>query len=316
MKRIFAATIALAALSACGDGNPFGAAAEDDEIESETPDQVRGNLSDFSYNAAAETLTITGLLRDGDTNPVTFNRNAALDRGDYQAFTLQDDPLDQHTTVFVRSLGSVEGAVAATGGQFTYYTGGAEFRRSGGFDPVTPNEGADRGLVTYAGEYVGLANIDGPEDDLLAIPANNPVTNASVLPSTAAVVSGDIFINVEFDRNSVAGEVFNRDVDTSAGADLAVADLILVPTTLASDGTFTGNVELEGDRASLGQYSGVLGGTDSDALAGGLFANEHFGDDGALGGVTNEEEYGVFVLGRCGTANAAGVDACNGVESE
>ena len=53
----------------------------------------------------------------------------------------------------------------------------------------------------------------------------------------------------------------------------------------------------------MGQYGGIFGGTDANAVAGALFAEGH------IDGVDNEEERGIFVLPQCGTP---GQDAlCN-----
>jgi hypothetical protein len=329
MKRIFAAAVSLSVLAACGDGNPFGAGSGTTPVDPGTiPETVAGSLANFSYNAAAGTLTVTGLLRDGETNPQVYVRNAALDQGVYTAFTRQDDPLDEHTTVYVRELGAVAAAVAVTGGQFNYYSGGAGYRRDGAYDPITPvagngAPGTGNGLVSYAGEYIGLTNVDGPGTDLLD-PSASGITNASVLPGQAGLVTGQVLITVEFDTNAVAGEVYDRQVDTNlidtaTGNPIvneAVADIVLVPTTLASDGTFSGTTELSGTRTNVGNYGGTIGGNDAEVLAGGLFAEEHFGPDGLLQNVTNEEEYGIFVLGRCGTAASAGVAGCTGADPE
>jgi hypothetical protein len=320
MKRIFAAAIALAALGACGDGNPFTTTPTDDtdtDTTSIVPETISSTLVDFAFDAGAGTLTISGLQRDGDTNPITFNRRAALDRGPYAAFTLQDDPLDQHATVYVRDIGAVQGAVAATGGQFSFYSGGVQFSRTGAFDPITPSEGSDRGMVTYAGRYAGLTNLNGPRTDLLTPPAG--VTDSTVLPSQAGVVTADIIINVEFDSNNVGGEIYNRVVESEAfGTVVDTDDLVFRPTALAEDGTFAGEVEIESQRGNdVGDYAGVIGGVESEALAGGIFVSEHFGPTGTLAGVNGEEEYGVFVLGRCGGPVAdAGTAGCTGVDPE
>lgn len=322
MKRIFAATLALSALAACGDGNPFGAggdAGDGTTVDSTVPETITGSFDSFAYDPGAGTLTITGLLRDGDTNPVTYVRKPALDQGVYTAFTLQDDPLDEHTTVYVRSLDDVSGAVAVSGGQFTFYSGGVQFARDGSYDPIQPDEGSDRGLVTYAGEYIGLTNLNGPDTDLLAAPGG--ITDSTVLPSQAGLVTGDIIINVEFDANNISGEVFNREVDSEAfGNDIGISDLVFRPGEVDADGNFSGRVEVQGNPdVGVGDYAGVIGGEDASVLAGGLFAEEHFGEGtgGVLSTVAGEEEYGVFVLGRCGGPNAdAGVAACTGVDPE
>lgn len=317
---------ALTALCACGDGNPFastGDAGDDGAtVEFAIPEEVAGTVSSFVYDADAETLTLTGLLRDGDEQTVTMRRRAGLDRGVYQAYTAQDDPLDEHTTVYVRELGNVSGAVAVTGGQFTYYSGGTNFGRTGSYDPIVPSEADDRGLVTYAGEYIGLSNLNGAETDLLPAPAIDPDGGggSSVQPSQASVIEGRVLINVEFSTNQVAGEVYDRviypdptAVSSAGRTEIELGDIILVPTTMADDGTFVGDVELPGNRQDIGGYSGNIGGPDSNVLAGSLYAEEHFGSDPNVGG---EEEYGIFVLGRCGSDLEDPSTECSAVDPE
>ena len=324
MKQItMTAAAVLLALGACGDGNPFtdttggGTTTPPGTTTSDIPENVAGSVASVDFDPAANTLSISGLLRDGDVVTQTYNRNAALDEGVYQAYTFQDDPLDEHTTVFVRRLGDVEGAVAVTGGQFQFFSGGVAYKRDGGFDPIVPDEAADRGLVTYAGEYIGLSDLNGPDTDLLPVPGGLPGT---VTPSQAAPVTGRVFINVEFASNNLAGAVTNREIDTEALGPVALPDLILVPTDLSADGSFAGQVQESIDQSSVGDYGGVLGGTDSEALAGGLYATEHFGSNTgtALDAVTGEEEYGIFVLGRCGSAlqDASAAAECAVVDPE
>ncbi|MFT4707674.1 MAG: hypothetical protein ACI9PU_001516 [Ascidiaceihabitans sp.] len=78
--------------------------------------------------------------------------------------------------------------------------------------------------------------------------------------------------------------------------ELNVPDLILLPTAVADDGTFSGAVEISGP-VSVGSYAGILSGAQSKAIAGGIKVEDHFGDE--TGG---EEEYGNFILGQCGTS--------------
>jgi len=321
MKRILATTVALAALSACGDGNPFDTTLSDDDADATVdlviPEEISSALTSFTYDPTDETLSITGLQSDGDEATVAYNRRANLDRGEYQAYTFQDDPLDEHTTVYVREIGDVVAATAVTGGQFTFFSGGATFSRSGNFDPIAGDQSADVGLVTYEGDYVGLSDVTGPNTDLLAAPA----TDGALLPSQAAPVTGRVFINVEFDTGQTSGVVTNRVVESSIG-DLDVPDLFFEPTQLDDDGYFSGTVQtFEEERSSVGSYAGVIGGTDSSELAGALYASDHYGEnvvDGNGNTVTfeDEEEYGIFVLGRCGTNQPDHSTDCDVVDPE
>ncbi|MEO9820677.1 MAG: hypothetical protein ABJF79_09945, partial [Paracoccaceae bacterium] len=89
------------------------------------------------------------------------------------------------------------------------------------------------------------------------------------------------------------------------------------------DGSFTGGTNRDdvsgGNSVPVGDYGGIIGGPDSNVVTGGLYAVEHFGSDTgtALDTVTDEEEYGIFVLGRCGSAlqDATATD-CASVDPE
>ncbi len=341
MTRNLLPIAALAALVACGDGAPFGTPPVTDPDPSAPteptpdpdpdpgadpgaegggiPDVIASTVTGFTYNPGAGTMTLSGTLRDGDALTTTFTRNAALDVLDansgavaYEAFTAQDDPLDEHTTVYARAVGDVSAAVAVTGGQFTYYSGGVSYTRTGGFDPGPIDEAQDTGLVTYAGQYAGLTNLNGPRTDLLAPPAG--VSDSTIIPAQAGPVSGRVFINVSFADNQLAGEIYNRQVDSEAFGTFNVSDLILVPTELAADGTFSGEVELPSVRTDVGEYGGLIGGNAGEAMAGGIYVDEHFDElidpatgnpitrpDGTQVVISGEEEFGIFVLGRCGS---------------
>lgn len=331
MIRTLLSFCALAALVACGDGSPFGGPVTDDDVEeSDIPEAIASAVTSFSYTPGANTLSLTGALRDGDERTTTYRRRPALDVLDdntgavvYEAYTAQDDPLDEHTTVYARVVGDVAGATAVTGGQFTYYSGGAAYGRGGGFDPAPENEDSDTGLVTYAGQYAGLTNLNGPQTDLLPVPAG--VSNA-VLPSQGGPVTGRVFINVSFSDNSVAGVIYDRRVDSDRFGQFNVSNLILVPTELDADGTFTGEVELPSVRTDVGTYAGTIGSNRAEAMAGALYVDDHFDDtldnngdpilnvDGSQVVISGEEEFGIFVLGRCGGALEDPSAECDAVD--
>ena len=114
-------------------------------------------------------------------------------------------------------------------------------------------------------------------------------------------MNGRIFINVDFVQNRIGGLIYSRTLtvpDPTTGAPVIenVPNLILVPTNLADDGTFTSTVQIS-PFTDVGNYAGVLGGSDSEAIAGSLYVDNHFDDQRG-----REEEYGIFVLGKCGTA--------------
>ena len=128
--------------------------------------------------------------------------------------------------------------------------------------------------------------------------AGTPPTE--ILPSQASTVNGSIFINVDFVQNRIKGLIYRRtltvpDPVTGAAVIENVPNLILVPTDVADDGTFTSTVQIS-PFTDVGNYAGVLGGSDSEAIAGSLYVGKHFDDQ------PSGEEYGIFVLGKCGTA--------------
>lgn len=296
---------ALTALVACGDGAPFNnddVTGPDGVTDAGIPTEIASTVTGFTYNPGQGTMTLTGTLRDGDQRTTTFLRRANLDNAVYETYTAQDDALDEHTTVYARERGDVQAAVAVTGGQFTYYSGGVSYSRDGGFDPAPSSEANDTGLVTYAGDYAGLTNLNGPRTDMLPVPGN--VTDGAILPSQAGPVTGKIFINVSFEDNNLSGVISQRVVSSERFGDLNVSNLVLVPTELLADGTFVGEVEFPGVRQDVGSYAGTIGGNDGQAMAGGIFASEHYGDPtdstGAIIPISGEEEFGIFVLGRCG----------------
>ncbi|MEM8579093.1 MAG: thymidylate synthase [Pseudomonadota bacterium] len=314
MTRLYAGIAVLAALAACGNGSPFNGATGGDTDTgggSTIPESLASDLGSFTYDPAAGTLTVQGLVRDEDPFNAVFRRRPALDRPGYVAFSAQDDPLDQHVTAYVQDIGGTRAGIAVSGGQFTFYNAGGAYARDGNYDPVEVQ--GDSGLVTYAGDYVGLTNLSGDNTDLAPIPTPG-ITPGVITPGQSAVVTGQIFINVDFADNNLSGAVYNRVLDANdaqlqpPATTLAVGDLVFEPTTIDGNGEFFGNVELAGDRQDRGDYGGIFGGQDANAVAGVIFVTDHLIDSS-----TDEEEYGVFVLGRCGGPNQS-AQICNDVE--
>jgi len=329
---------ALLMMTACGDGAPFGALESSTPIvattSSDIPGDIAGNQTAFLYDPTTETLQITGTFQDGDEETTTYRRRPALDRGDYQAYTAQDDPTDVHATAYVRTVGAVTSSVTITGGQFGRFRGGTGFTRTGDFSSITASESTDTGLVTYAGRYVGVTNVNGERTDIApisvrpALPGEPPVPTTipgvtvdptgvafATIPNQAGVVDGTIFINVALDDPSgnVTGIITERTVNSLAAngsvTTLNVQDLVLGSSDLTADGQFNGPIEPVDRVTSIGSYAGLIGGTQAEAIAGSLVATEHFGDNvtDTLGNpisIDGEEEYGIFVIGRCNGPSA------------
>jgi len=310
MKRTAAVCALAAIVAACGDGNPF----TDGETTTTVtptptptgptgitiPASLASDLEGFTFvpDPTGGTLTVEGVFLDEDALNSTYVRKPGLDVPGYIAFTAQDDPLDQHATAYVQSLNGTRAGVVVTGGQFGTFNGGTAYARDGEFD--RPDLTEDTGQVSYAGSYVGLTDIDGDGGDLQPIPGGTPT---ELIPGQAAVVTGEIFLNVDFADNTLKGSIYNRVLDPNDGllppgeTVLRVGSLELDPAMINDDGTFLGNVVLDGDptRQDRGDYGGIFGGVDSEAVAGAIYIQDHLID-----GTTEEEEFGIFVLGRCG----------------
>jgi len=308
MRTTTAVFLALFALAGCssGDGsNPFSRDDTDTPVDddpnntNDIPEDLAKNVQVATYNPSAGggqgtlTVTLTGL--DGDFVNVPYTRTAALDVGSYRAFTRQQDALDRHFTALMKQSadGSVRAGAIADGGQFNRFYGGGYYERTGAFDRPTTTGG----LVSYAGDYAGVTNLDG-SDGVLLPPA--PGTDPSLLPAQSQRTQGNVFVNVDFNDNQINGIINNRTLLTRGDAlpNVVLVDGVIDPAT----GTFTGSAEYPGSFSSIGSFGGIFGGDDSASI-GGIVSLSQF-DDGVLD-VDGEVEYGVFVLTRCGTAGAS-----------
>ena len=315
MLRILAAMAALALLTACGDGQPFDFGVVDPVDPPLTPEEVEeqaaiaasiaGDVDGGTYSIAAQTLTVRITL---DTTPIdaVYTRNAALDVPGYIAFSVQEDPLDR---IFIgmaaRSAdNSVEGVLAMDGGQFNRFFGGTTFRQIGDYTEAPST--APNGLVSYAGNYVGMLNLPATANNIgLPIP---PGTDPSLDPRQAMRVTGQVFINADFADNVVNGGVYNR---VSPDGNVVLEDLSLIVSEIDSSGRFLGTVELfNAVDEKIGDYGGTFGGLGASGVAGGIHLDTDF-----IEGVENEQEYGIFVLTQCGLAGDGGA-ICDGVQPD
>lgn len=329
MKRLVASLVLPAFLLACGGGsNPFDpdptapdpgtqtpptnpTTGEDDPLTTAgIPGSLANDLSSLTFNASGQTLIVEGITQDGSPIEIAYRRRPGLDRGGYQAYTYQDDALDRHVTAFAREAGNgsgVRAGVAVSGGPRNRFFGGGYYERDGGYAPAS-------GQVSYAGNYVGVSNLNGSSEDLIAPPAG---IDPDLVPSQAAEITGRIFINADFADGAVEGNVFNRQI---ADFGVGLPSLVLVNTPINADGTFVGSVEYEAAdfpgesvvNESIGGYGGIFGGTNASGVAGVLRVEEFDGPNDPLG-LENEQEYGVFVLDQCGqpVQDAAGCVGTN-----
>ena len=192
MKRLWLGLAAAVVVSACGDGNPFEASdvGDGDDAVSTIPESVASDLSGFTYDPASQALIVRGVSLDETPFEATYRRRPGLDVPGYEAYTAQSGSLDRHTTAFVSQRDGVTAGVVLTGGQFGYVFGGGTYGRSGSYDSPTSNPSG--GLVSYAGNYVGLVNVAGDSGDLLPIALGTPAT---LVPVQAAETTGNVFIN-------------------------------------------------------------------------------------------------------------------------
>lgn len=307
-------------LSACGGGgsNPFD---EDDvEVETDTPviddgevvssdgipaalSGVGGavNLESVAYDPDAGTLAVDLFALDRTDSDIplqdyVFNQNLTDLAPGYEVYSFQDDALDRMFVAIVAQSddGSVLGAAVMDGGQFNRFFGGGFYATDGNYTPGTGEN--DTGLVSYAGNYAGLTNLDADGSELLAVPAG---TDASLLPGQPAQVTGSVFINADFGDNAVNGVIYDRAFENlnPGFGPLALEDVVLIPTAITDTGTFFGTAENPAQEG-IGSYGGTFGGTEASGVAGVIALDGDFIPD-----IDNEHEFGVFVLTQCGQAN-------------
>lgn len=300
MKKVIIGLTFGLGLAACSGEAPFGGDVTETDGSGGAgaiPEVLAADLNSFSYDPNNQTLTISGITLEDGPFEETYRRRPNLDRGDYEAYTAQDGSLDRHSTAYVRDIRGTRAAIAVTGGQFSYYFAGGAYDNGGDFSaPVTSESDQDGGLVSYAGTYVGLLNVSGSGEDLIPV---TPGTPGSFVPGQAAEVTGQILINASFSDGTVNGTITNRVVQDFNGTDgnpLQVEDLALAPAPIADDGTFFGDTSVE--TQVRGEYGGIFGGTNATEVAGVVRAENHMAD------FNEEEEYGLFVLAQCGTAQA------------
>ncbi|MBY5989338.1 thymidylate synthase [Roseovarius atlanticus] len=310
MNRFVASLVLPAFLLACGGGtNPFtpdpaapdpGTGGDDDNPTTDAgiPTALAGDLTRLNYNAATETLTVEGLTLDGGDDPLVYRRRPGMDRNGYQAYTFQDDGRDRHYTIYVAEANNNSGVRAGagiSGGPRNRVFGGGYYERDGDFSPAT-------GQVSYAGNYVGVTNLNGSGEDLTPPPAG---LDPDLVPTQAAEVTGRVELQANFgDDATVEGNIIER---TLVDSGTALPSIVLVNTPISSDGTFVGQAEYEqGDfpgenviGQKIGDYGGIFGGTNASGVAGVIHLEEFDGPNNPLGFET-EEEYGVFVLDQCG----------------
>ncbi|MBQ0717586.1 MAG: thymidylate synthase [Sulfitobacter litoralis] len=293
-------------LAACGSGTPFNGKVDVDTGTdgstgaSAIPEALTNDLKSFSYDPASETLSITGITADDSAFTAAYRRRPGLDRNGYEAYTAQDGSLDRHVTAYVKDIDGTRAAVVMTGGQFEQVFSGAAYSSTSYSAPVAAGAQSEGGLVTYAGNYVGLLNGSGSGEDLEEV---TPGTDTAPLSRQAAEVTGKVVLTGDFTDAAVAGIIYDRkvtDYNAAGGLDpnsadpFKAANIALDNTGIADDGSFFG-VASQSD-TPVGEYGGIFGGLGATEVAGVIHAENHIG----IGGSGTPIEYGAFVLTQCG----------------
>lgn len=324
------APLALMLLAACG-GNPFASGSNPTEPTEPTdptvptptdpvvvPAVLAANMKSVAYDAATDSFRIT--MEALDTTPVTatWRRRPTLDVPGYDAYSVQEDPLDRMFVGLARTLptnggGTVTGVLGGDGGQFNKVFQGASYSRTGAYSAPVGTADPGSGQVSYAGSYAGLANIAAPRPNDARPVA--PGTPPEVIPGQPSRVTGDVFINANFSDNRVNGAIYNR-ILIDYGFNLQ--SVILTPTDIRPNGTFAGDAERwvndDASMPKIGDYGGTFAGNGADAVAGAVALTRIFWGDPARPTGTSEGqqiqgglEHGLFVLQQCGTAGAPAI---------
>lgn len=303
MSRVIWPLAALLAFAACSGNGPAvvdsaggtGGSTDGGTETSPIPDSLKVNLEAIAYDGTTLQVQIAGL--DSTPTLVTFDRAETLDLNGYKAFKMQEDALDRMFVALAKTSddGSVTAATVSDGGQFNRHYGGGIYSRNGAFTPPVIGSGPGAGQVSYAGDYVGVMNgrvqYGDPTSELLDPGTADP----AITPQQSSRVSGAIFLNANFSENLVNGAIYDR-VIVDEG--FALDDVILVPTTIGSDGTFIGTTEFE-NQTPNGSYGGIFGGTNANSVAGVVYLTE------VESSFDNEQEHGAFVLTKCGPDNTS-----------
>ncbi len=308
MNRLLTTAALLALLAACDNAQPFTFApvgdeepVEDPNAEEEPvsaagiPESVGNNVETATYRPGDNFLSVQ--ITSLDSTPVNaiYERNSALDVPGYRAFSQQEDPLDRIFIGMAQQKSGVTGVLVMDGGQFNRFFGGVYYEQNGAYSAHSPSQ-PDNGLVSYAGNYIGLLNIDAPRpNEALPLPAG---TDPALEPGQASRVTGQIFINADFADNTVNGVIYNRQVVDYGNSPLQ--DVVLIVADVNEDGSFSGDVENPAQDA-LGSWAGTFGGVQASGIAGGIGIEEF------IENVENEAEYGLFVLTKCGDSGDSSI---------
>lgn len=305
----FSARLLLAPLllAAC-TSDPGGTNTDFGMTDNTAPAEVAGNLTAVNYDPLTEELVLSVAAIHGGESNVTYTRTPALDTGGYEGYMLQRTAADRHYTALFGESNDNEliAGVVADGGNNNRFFGGGFFGRQG-LGVYSPYDHAPTdGEAQYLGQYAGVTNLDGNGDQLLDASGIDPNLTP---PAQSDRIVGTILLNADFANLQVDAEISNRVLIDDVRGINPLPDIVLIATAIDDSGQFAGDVEYEGvGDSSIGSYAGIFGGEQATSVAGVVYLSEF---DGPAGTIDGEEEYGVFILTRCG---ASGADAgCAGL---
>lgn len=260
MIRILMSIAAMASLVACGDGNPFSAAADDSSDDS--TDNFYGadlnadlTMNNLSYDATADELIINNLPFDRDDGRYTHISGVSLSNN-FQAYEseLISGSGSGYYAVFRRSASGYSQAAAVASNRYVGYGfGGATAQRLNTLTTLPTT-----GVYGFTGEYAALR-----------------VSDAGV----HQFVSGDASMVIDMDdfdtTGAVEGVILDRKLYDSSGAYLSdIAGYISLATAGidfdAATTTVSTATEYDGvgDDIASGKWKSVFAGPDGEELAG------------------------------------------------
>lgn len=293
-KRFLLLLMSSLALAGCG-GNPIGdggggGGGGGGTTNPLVPAAVSMNveaaaLQGWSSNVA--TIAVQMTAQDATDLSGNYGRNAALDVGDYEAYSYQTTTSNRMVVALVRKVDGVAAISAVDAGQFANYHGGAQVWRADVF--TRPSGGGVGARYDYSGTYAGLLNTGTPT-------GGGP--GGTLNPTQSWRTTGRALITADFTEMRVSGGVDQRTVLETGGS---LADIALWATAINADGTFTDSVRRADPSGwtSAGTYGGAFNG-DADAVAAVMVFNP-------VSGAANLYEHGMIVLPSC---TAGGGPAC------
>jgi hypothetical protein len=268
MIRKFLALAGVAALSACGDGNPFGNPQDEENIDT-SPGSVylteEGDfltLNNITYDPETDTLVLNNIPFDDPENVYDRITTERFNNG-FDAYRSNPGSATnelEYFAVFRRSdSGETQVAAAGTDTYIDFGYGGAGAQRLGA-RPNLPSTG----IYSYNGEYAAVRTT------LASGPGNQRVE----------YVTGDAALAVDFDdfdnTGAVGGVITNRTLYNTDGVEIGTLGgfISLQDTDIDFDNSAiisADATEVTNTGSITGKWTGVFAGPDGNEIAGILF---------------------------------------------